>query len=136
MGRAGHRCACDADLESLEADGIWPPLAQKHRRTAEIERDLNRAKDELKGPLKAAAAEVWAQREVKPASPIESAGNCRGCGAERETDGSYCPDCGIKYEEDLGLVEEEIGLLVTDLRNRRRVDPGLRPETARARKAS
>ena len=46
---------------------------------------------------------------------LESASNCRGCGAKRETDGSYCPDCGIKYEEDLGLDEEDIGLQVTEL---------------------
>ena len=51
---------------------------------------------------------------------LQVALNCHGCGAERESDGNFCPYCGSRYEVNGGLD-------VTDLRNKRKDEPGSQP---------
>lgn len=71
----GIVASATVDLESLEVNQIWRPFAERVRGTAEIERDYVEARTEFREALKAAANELWAQREPiskLPAQALES----------------------------------------------------------------
>ena len=102
------------DLESLEADKIWRPVAKKTRAIAAIEEDLGQAKAELKEALQAAAAELWAQRDTasrQPADAVESspapdpeadnARVCPKCGGQSKPDAAFCTHCGAGLQAAL-----------------------------------